>query len=585
MEKNAGKLHGIKMKKIKLTLGFLLALNLLIGEESPSTTEEMLQLLNDAFYKLRETYVDSINDEEIIKAGIKGMLKPLDPYTKFLVGSSKDRLEMMTKGKYGGVGIQIGMRRDTLVVLSPMEASPAYEEGIMSGDKIIQVDTTSTIGMSTTDAAGLIRGKMGTEVVLHILRPSTKQHLEFSLTRSNIKVEDVPYWGMDEHGIGYIRITKFSKHTASDFHKALTSLVKKDDLSGIVIDLRGNSGGLLQNALAILDEFTERKTELLNTKGRTKKANRSMYARRKNLVSPDIPVAVLINRSSASASEIVSGALQDLDRAVIIGQKSFGKGLVQSIYAMNDTATLKVTTAKYYTPSGRLIQKLDYLENGVLTDGYDKKDTLFTTIGGRTVRGGGGITPEVEVIPEKLPPFVQALWRQGVFLNFAALYDKAKIGYTDRIMITDQILKDFEEFIKEDSLDYSEYGEKYLERLKETLTKQDEFTDSTKSLLEKLIFWRPKKKSVDFLTQRLDSYYSKKKNNPFDDPDNVKWIINGLQREFSRVMCGVTTECHENLNGSKERIRVALFDDVIYQKAVEILLDANQYYALLSPEE
>lgn len=574
------------MKNKLLYIGILLVFGFSNAEETPSSnTEDMLELLNKTFYKLRATYVDSINDEEIIKAGIRGMLKPLDPYTKFLVGSSKDRLEMMTKGKYGGVGIRIGMRRDTLVVLSPMEASPAYQEGIMSGDKIIQVDSTSTIGMKQTDAAELIRGEMGTEIILHILRPSTKERLKFTLTRSNIKVEHVPYWGLDEYGIGYIRITKFSKHTASDFHKALKDLVNKDELTGIVIDLRGNSGGLLRNAIAILDEFTDRKTELLNTKGRTIKSNKSMYARRNKTVSPDIPVAVLINRSSASASEIVSGALQDLDRAVIVGQKSFGKGLVQSIYAMNDTATLKVTTAKYYTPSGRLIQKLDYLKNGVLTDGYDTKDTMFTTIGGRNVRGGGGITPDIEVIAEKLPPFVQALWRHGVFLNFAAMYNKSKVGYSDRIEITENILKDFEEFIKEDSLDYNEYGEKYLNRLKETLGKRNEFSDSKKSIFEKLIFWKPKKGSIDFLTQRLDKYYDKKKNNPFDDTDNLKWIINGLQREFSRVMCDVTIECHENLTGSKERIRVALFDDVIYQKAVEILLDANQYYSLLSPEE
>jgi carboxyl-terminal processing protease len=408
--------------------------------------------------------------------------------------------------------------------------------------------------------------------------------LKFKLTRANIKVHDVPYLGVDENGIGYIRVTKFAKHTANDFHKAIIEINKKS-LKGIVIDLRGNSGGLLQNALAILDEFTDRKTELLNTKGRTEKSNRHMLARRKKSVSPDIPIVVLINKSSASASEIVSGVLQDLDRAVIIGQKSFGKGLVQSIYTLNDTATLKVTTAKYYTPSGRLIQKQDYLNNGVLTDGFDKKDTVFTTRGGRNVRGGGGITPDIEVKPEKLPPFVQALWRQGIFLNFAATYDKSKVRYNEKVIIDQNILNDFKAFIKEDSLEYKEYGEKYLTLLKETLQKQDDFSDSTQSIVDRVAFWKPKKGSIDYLTQKLDEYYTNKKENPFDTKNNMKWIINGLQREFSRVMCGISTECYDDLTGSKERIRVALFDDNNYQKAVEVLMNANQYYSILSPEQ
>ena len=368
---------------------------------SNANEEAMLNLFDEAYYKLKASYVDSINSEEVIKSGIKGMLKPLDPYTKLLVGSSKDRLEMLTKGKYGGVGISIGFRKDTLTVLSPMENSPAYNEGIWPGDKIIQVDSISTIGMTTSDAADIIRGEMGSEVVLHIYRPSERKKIKFTLTRASIKVRDVPYCGIDENGIGYIRVTRFSRHTANDFRKGLMKL-KKEDLKGLVIDLRGNSGGLLSNAISILDEFVDRNTLLLYTKGRTDKNNKQFRARRNKSISTDIPIAVLINRGSASASEIVSGALQDLDRAIIIGDKSFGKGLVQSVFPLNDTATLKITTQKYYIPSGRLIQKEDYLKNGVLTDG--NKDTTFKTIGGRTVKGGGGIDPDIFIEAEKLPP-------------------------------------------------------------------------------------------------------------------------------------------------------------------------------------
>ena len=545
--------------------------------------EPMLDMFDKAFYQLQKSYVDSINTEEVIKSGIKGMLMPLDPYTKLLVGSSKDRLEMLTRGKYGGVGISIGFRRDTLIVLSPMENSPAYNEGIWAGDKIIQVDSISTIGMSTSGAADIIRGEMGTKVVLHIFRPSEKKKLEFILTRDNIKVMDVPYYGLDSNGIGYIRVTRFSRHTANDFRKGLLQL-KKQGLKGLVIDLRGNSGGLLSNAISILDEFVDRNTLLLYTKGRVEKNNKKFRARRNKTISFDIPVAVLINRGSASASEIVSGALQDLDRAVIIGQESFGKGLVQSIYPINDTATLKITTQKYYIPSGRLIQKQDYLGNGVLTDGYDKKDTVFTTVGGRPVKGGGGIKPDILIDAEKFSPLIQALWREGIFLNFCASYDKSKLSYNKKIIITDQILDDFLNFINEDSLDYNDYGEYYLKKLKTTLKDREGMDTKAAKFTDKIKFWKNKRSKLDMLTNEFDNYYSNRKKNPLKNDNNKKWIRNGLEREFSRVICGTEFNCYNENKGSEERIRASLFDDVIYKKAVNVLLDLNSYYDILSPE-
>ena len=405
-------------------------------------TQDYLDMLETAFYRVRESYVDSVNESEIIKAGIKGMMKPLDPYTRFLSGSSKDRLDMLRTGKYGGVGIQIGLRRDTLTVLTPFEDSPAYSEGIHSGDQILMIDSVTTKGMSLKDASKLIKGELGSVVELTIYRPSARTKISFELTRANIVIKHVPYWGVDENGIGYIRITKFSKNTAKDFSTGLQELID-ENLKGLVIDLRGNSGGLLNNSINILDKLTDRGINLLNTKGRIPKSNRKMNYRRAPKLSPDIPIAVLINRSSASASEIVSGVIQDLDRGVIVGEKSFGKGLVQSMYNLNDTTTLKVTTAKYYTPSGRLIQKEDYLNTGFLTDGLDKKDSLFTTRGGRAVKGGGGITPDVEIKRTSFPPYVQGLWKEGVFLTFAAEYvPMNKIEAP--IIITDKIYRDFE---------------------------------------------------------------------------------------------------------------------------------------------
>ena len=534
-------------------------------------TQGYLDMLEDAFYRVRESYVDSVNESEIIKSGIKGMMKPLDPYTRFLSGSSKDRLDMLRTGKYGGVGIQIGLRRDTLTVLTPFEDSPAYSEGIHSGDQILMIDSVKTKGMTLKDASKLIKGELGSIVVLTIYRPSTRYKISFELTRANIIIKHVPYWGVDENGIGYVRITKFSKNTAKDFGIALQDLLD-DDMKGLVIDLRGNSGGLLSNSIKILDKLTVRGVNLLNTKGRIPKSNKEMNSRRAPMVGNEIPIAVLINRSSASASEIVSGVLQDLDRAVIVGEKSFGKGLVQSMYNLNDTTTLKVTTAKYYIPSGRLIQKEDYLNNGFLTDGLDKKDSLFTTRGGRKVQGGGGITPDVDITRSPLPPYVQGLWKEGVFLAFAAEYVPMK-NIDAPVVITDKIYRDFEIFLTEYEINYKLPGEKDLNKLKTALRSQDDLKKKDKpSILSKLIFWKKPKSAITQLTVKVDKYYQNKRDGQYWDPNNVKWIKNGLLREMSLV-----------ISGAREKIRVSLIEDNVYQEAVDILLDVNRYYDIFEP--
>ena len=537
--------------------------------ENTKETQAYLDMLETAFFKLRDAYVDSINETEIIKAGIKGMMKPVDPYTRFLSGSSKDRLDMLRTGKYGGVGIQIGMRRDTLTVLAPMEDSPAYSEGIHSGDQIYKIDSTLTQGMSIRDASELIRGELGSVVVLHMLRPVTKEKISFELTRANIKLNDVPYWGLNEENIGYIRIKKFSKNTAKEFRDAMVEMTK-NGMKGLVIDVRGNSGGLLNNAINMLDVLTARGAELLSTRGRIARSNKTISSRRRPIVSSDVPIAVLINRSSASASEILAGVLQDLDRAVIIGQKSFGKGLVQSMFNLNDTTTLKVTTAKYYTPSGRLIQKQDYLDNGFLTDGLDKYDSTFVTSGGRIVKGGGGISPDIVMDVNPLPPYVQGLWRSGVFLTFAATYVPMN-NIEEPINISNKVINDFKIFLTEYEIEYNLPGEVELGRLKAKLFEND-FLSDNKSLFDKLLLWRQSPK--ERLTHKIDSYYQYERNRQFDASNNKKWIENGLLREISRIVAG-----------EKSRIKAGLQVDSEYDKAVEILLDQNQYYDLLTPSE
>tara|TARA_X000001036_G_scaffold129224_1_gene122229 strand:- start:3530 stop:5203 length:1674 start_codon:yes stop_codon:yes gene_type:complete len=528
---------------------------------------EYLDMLEKSLIKLNSAYVDSIDADELIKSGIKGMLKPLDPYTKLLVGSSKDKLDMLRTGKYGGVGIQIGNVFDTLTVLNTFEDSPAYLEGLHIGDQIFKIDSTKTKGMKISEIVKLIKGELGTEVVLHIFRPYTKQRLEFSLTRSNIQINDVPYWGVDENNIAYIRVNRFSKNTGKDFRKALLEL-KESGMQGLVIDLRSNSGGLLSNAISMLDKIVNRGSVLLKTKGRLERSNKTFSSRAKPIIDSDIPIAVLINKSSASASEIFAGVLQDYDRAVIIGQKSFGKGLVQSMFNLNDTTTLKITTAKYYTPSGRLIQKQDYMKDGFFTDGLDTKDSIFVTLkNNRSVYGGGGITPDVTTEVLDKTDYIKALWRKKMFLKFASIYVPQK-SITAPIIITDKMLSDFKVFVDEYDLSYSLPGEKELNRMKDKLLSYSKDSNK-KSLFDKILFLRKSKE--ERLINNLNRYYKKEKKAQFYNPLNYPWIINGLQREMSMVV-----------EGKKEQMRVSLYEDGDYLKAVDILKDANQYYDILS---
>jgi carboxyl-terminal processing protease len=429
----------------------------------------------------------------------------------------------------------------------------------------MKVDSTFTKGLNVSDASNLIKGEVGSSVILGIYRPSTKEEIDFELTRSNIVVKHVPYWGVDKNNVGYIRITRFSRNASKDFKKGLEEL-QKQDINGLVIDLRGNSGGLLSNAINILDYLCERGELLLSSKGKTNRSNKEWKSRRKPILDINTPIVVLVNKGSASASEIVAGALQDLDRAVIIGQNTFGKGLVQHMYDLNDTITLKITTSKYYLPSGRLIQKQDYLDNGFLTDGLDKRDSLFTTKGGRLVEGGNGIVPDIKTTRNVLSPYVQELWRQGVFLSFAASYVPFNKQLEVPINIDSKIMKDFKLFIKDYNIAYKLKGEdeylKFLEKIKKSPISINQYS--------KNIYFK-ESGSKDFInTDMISNYFEEIKKVQFSLDENQRWIKNGLEREISKVLVG-----------EKGRIRASLNEDREYKKAIELILDLKEYYIIL----
>ena len=332
--------------------------------------------INNVYRHLITHYVDDIDLEKFTKLSIDNMLSDLDPYTVYLVKDQRKGLDMLTKGKYSGVGIQIGKRDNQLTVISPMENSPAKRAGIVSGDLILKIDGRDTDNLSMDDAAKLIRGRKGTPVILTIDRFGYDEWIDFTLTREDIAVQDVSYSGMIDETTGYIRLVRFSKNSAIEMDKALTNLLS-NNMSSLILDLRDNPGGLLKSAVSILDLFIDKGELLVWTEGKTKQSHRKYFSKNDPIVPRSVQIAVLINRGSASASEIVAGVMQDLDRGVVVGRQSFGKGLVQTIYNLDKDKSLKVTTAKYYIPSGRLIQKPGYLPDELLADSTKSRVVLY----------------------------------------------------------------------------------------------------------------------------------------------------------------------------------------------------------------
>ena len=502
--------------------------------------------INNVYKYLITHYVDDIDLEKFTKMSIDNMLSDLDPYTVYLVDDQKSGLDMLTNGKYGGIGIQIGKRDNVITVIAPTEDSPAKRAGILAGDVLIKIDGKDTESMSMDDAAKLIRGKKGTDVILTIERFNESELIDFTLTREDIPVKDVSYFGMLDESIGYIRLTRFSKNSHLEVEKAIKSLMG-NDMKSIVLDLRDNPGGLLNSAVKILDLFIEKKELLVWTDGKARQSNKKYFSKNDPIVPNDIQIAVLINGGSASASEIVAGVMQDLDRGVVIGRKSFGKGLVQTVYNIDRNKALKVTTAKYYIPSGRLIQKSGYLPDELLADTV-ALDTLFETVGGREVKSGDGITPDYVIELENRNPILLACLRKGLFFSYVQknkhMYDSFEDVNNDPILL-DQL----EEYIMnhEEDLNIKLDGENAYLETKETLMNLDSNDISIAGAI-----------------QLLDSYFEEKAITQFDreSKDIKDWLLMEFAKQF---------------DGEKGRMKVSQRIDEDITKAMDILDDPFTY--------
>ncbi|WP_417127907.1 S41 family peptidase [Phocaeicola sp.] len=439
-----------------------------------------LDIFNSIFKELDLFYVDTVNAEKMIQTGVEGMLSLTDPYTEYYPEEEVSSLKEMTTGKYGGIGAAIRYyeAKDRIAVVEPTEGMPAAEAGVKAGDIILSVGGKEMVRGDmkpqefSSKVSEALRGEPGTSFVLKVLRPLKNDStvMEFKITRKNIRTNPVPYYGMVKDSIGYLALSSFTENSAKDFKKAFIELKQKGAKS-LIIDLRDNGGGSLSEAVDIVNLYVPKGQEIVVTKGKVRQAQGS-YKTQNEPVDTQIPLAVLVNGATASASEIVSGSLQDLDRAVVIGSRTFGKGLVQTIRPLPYNGTLKVTTSKYYIPSGRCIQAIDYAKknaDGSVARTPDSLTTVFHTAAGREVRDGGGIRPDIEVKGDKIPNIVFYLMNDDLIFDYATQYcwDHPTLASVDEFKLTDADYEAFKKLVKSRNFTYDRQSEKMLKSLKE----------------------------------------------------------------------------------------------------------------------
>lgn len=439
-----------------------------------------LDIFATLFKELNIYYVDETNPGELMKTGIDAMLKSLDPYTNYYPESDIEDYRFMTTGEYGGIGSMIRKKDDQIIVAEPYEGFPAQEAGLLAGDVIEKIDGKSIEGYTTGEVSKLLKGAAKTDVTLSIYRPTSEKRFEKTLTREDIKIKDVPYYGVLESNVGYIKLTGFTNTASKELKEAFKALKEEKNIEGLILDLRGNGGGLLNEAVNIVNFFVEKGSEVVSTKGKVKQWDR-VHKALNDPIDTEIRLAVLIDPMSASASEIVSGSLQDYDRAVVIGQKSFGKGLVQQTRSLSYNSKLKVTVAKYYIPSGRCIQKLDYSkkdEEGRPATIPDSLMREFETQNGRKVYDGAGIRPDIRVERDKPSNITLSLLNNQLFFEYATLYraKKDSIPPPFEFTISDQEYETFKAFLSDKDYDYTTKTEKMLEDLKKASEKEQYFS-------------------------------------------------------------------------------------------------------------
>lgn len=515
-----------------------------------------LDIFTTLFREVNIYYVDETKPGEMIEKAIDSMLEDLDPYTTYIPESEIEDFRFQTTGQYGGIGAMIRKKGDYVVIAEPYEGFPADKAGLKAGDKLLKIDGKSVKGKSTQDVSSVLKGQPGVEVELLIERPGIEKPLTKTFTREEVKVKSIPYMGMVEDGIAYVRLRSFTRNCAQEVKDAIKTLQSENDVTGLVLDLRSNPGGLLNESVSLCNLFIEKGQEVVFTRGKIKEWDKS-YKTSTNPLDLELPLTVLINQSSASASEIVSGTMQDLDRGVVLGKRSFGKGLVQQTRKLSYNSQLKVTVAKYYTPSGRCIQALDYgsrNEDGSVGKVADSLKTAFQTRNGRTVYDGGGVDPDITIEEDMFADIVGSLVSKQLIFDYATQFvlQNDTIAQPGVFKINDEIYEDFVQFLSDKDYEYETSTEKQLNDLFEVSAEDnyDQLTDDLEALKLKLLSYKE------------------------DD-------IHKYQNQISEL---ILSELMSRYYYQEGRIIASLADDIVLREAIDVLQDKERYQQILSGE-
>jgi|AntRauTorcE11897_2_1112592.scaffolds.fasta_scaffold05789_3 carboxyl-terminal processing protease len=547
----------LKKQKIAFFSAALLTIVLLVGTARPDLyflIKKNFTIFSEVYREVAINYVDDVEPEKLMRKGIDSMLESLDPYTVFIDEADKQNIDIVTQGSYGGIGVTVGVRGDKLVVISPTEGYSAHKQGIRAGDVIISIDGIVVENLTPDEVQNLTTGEPGTTVMLTINRLGLDQDLTFELQRERIEVKNIDYSGFidEEKTIGYISLSRFSQNAAADMQQAFEKLQAQNELKGLVIDLRNNPGGLLSEAVGIVDIFIDAGQKVVEIRGRMEAQNR-VFKSSSQALAPSLPVTVLQNNGSASASEIVAGAMQDLDRAVIMGSQSFGKGLVQIVQPLSYNTALKLTTARYYIPSGRSIQSVTYRHDDK-NAAVEKPDSLrraYQTQNGRTVYDGEGITPDMLVGVTKPGMLETALLQQNRIFTFANRYVSENDSYTYDAL-PGNVFEDFKSFLEQNNFKYKTSAEETLQKVITELEKQDIPSSQTSSHVIGL------QKAID----------REKAKNFINHAGEIKKMLH--------------LELMSRYGGETARRAASLKVDPLLRQAVQVLKNSDRYNSILS---
>lgn len=511
-----------------------------------------IDIFGKVYREVTLNYVEPLNPQEFMLAGIEGMLQSLDPYTNFIDQDNQKDIDIITKGKYGGIGATIGLRNESITIVDLIEGYSAQRQGMRIGDVIIKIDNVLITKDNYDEMNELLKGDPGTTIKIEVAREGNEELISFNLIREEIEIKNISYYGFvpQNSNNAYIKLSGFSRSAGDEVKKALTDLKKQREIATIILDLRGNPGGLLDAAIDVCEKFIKKKQLVVSVQGRDSLSSKKYYSYEEPIIG-DIKLAVLIDESSASASEIVAGAIQDHDRGIVVGVNSYGKGLVQTLIPLSYNTSLKITTARYYTPSGRSIQKVDYSEkNKVFEINGMIKQSEYKTDNQRTVFSAGGIKPDTTVFNKSKSVLVQRLLADGMFFKFATNIYNNNMKSDFRDYSDEEILKKFKEYLHDQKFHFVSTAEKLINQLKKAVVDEN---------LDKKFF-----EQLEIAENQIDDSHSKE-----------------IEKYKDDIIASIKEELAARTNGRQGRILESLLHDKQLETAISLLMDNKQYDKLL----